>query len=230
MGVLIDLHDGRGDILGCGGIAGAVVGAEQIVVDGLGHAHHAAVVAHGLHILVDLVAGIHGVVTAVIKEIADIVLLEHLQDTLVVRVIQLGIGNLVPAGAQSRGGGVLQQPQLLRVLLPHVKQPVGQHALDAVLRAQYLGDGAGLQRRVDDAVGAGIDDRRGTAGLADDTRAAQFFHRSIPPKHRLRFDDAPAHACDAPPVCPQTGILPWKFGNVNAFALANMKKYDTIGM
>ena len=139
-------------------------------------------------------------------------------------------GNLVPAGAQSRGGGVLQQPQLLRVLLPHVKQPVGQHALDAVLRAQHLGDGAGLQRRVDDAVGAGIDDRRGTAGLADDTRAAQFFHRSIPPKHRLRFDDAPAHACDAPPVCLQIGILPWKFGNVNAFALANMKKYDTIGM
>ena len=103
-------------------------------------------------------------------------LLEHLQDTLVVRVIQLGIGNLVPAGAQSRGGGVLQQPQLLRVLLPHVKQPVGQHALDAVLRAQHLGDGAGLQRRVDDAVGAGIDDRRGTAGLADDTGSSQLIH------------------------------------------------------
>ena len=146
-----------------------MVGAEQIVVDGLGHAHHAAVVAHGLHILVDLVAGIHGVVTAVIKEIADIVLLEHLQDTLVVRVIQLGIGNLVPAGAQSRGGGVLQQPQLLRVLLPHVKQPVGQHALDAVLRAQHLGDDAGFQGRVNDAVGTGVDHRRGPAGLTDDT-------------------------------------------------------------
>ena len=158
MGVLIDLHDGRGDILGGGGVAGAVVGAEQVVVDGLGYAHHAAIVAHGLHILVDLVAGIHGVIAAVIEEVADIVLLEHLQNALVIGVVQLGIGNLVAAGAQRGGGGVLQEAQLLGIFQPHIKQAVSQHALDAVLRAQHLRDGAGLQRRVDNAVGAGIDD------------------------------------------------------------------------
>ena len=136
-----------------------MVGAEQVVVDGLGHAHHAAVVAHGLHILVNLVAGIHGVITAVVEEVAHVVLLEYLQNTLIIGVVQLRVGDLVAAGAQRGGGGVLQQPQLLGILQPHIEQPVIQHALDAVLRAQHLGDGAGLQRRVDHAVGTGVDDR-----------------------------------------------------------------------
>ena len=57
--VLIDLHAARGDILRGAGVAGAVVGAEEIVVDGLGNAHHAALVADLLHILGDLVAGVH---------------------------------------------------------------------------------------------------------------------------------------------------------------------------
>ena len=64
-----------------------MIRAEQIVVNGLGHAHNAALVAHRLHILVDLIAGVHGVVAAVIEEIAYIVLLEDLKDTLVVRII-----------------------------------------------------------------------------------------------------------------------------------------------
>ena len=182
VGVLIDLHHGGGDILGSRSVAGAVVGAEQVVVDGLGNAHHTAVIAHGLHVVVDLVAGIHGVVAAVIEEVADIMLFEYLQNALVIGVVQLGIGDLVAAGAESRGGGVLQKPQLLGILQPHVKQAVIQHALDAVLCAQHLGDGAGLQRRVDHAVSAGIDNGSGAAGLTDNTRAAQFFHIRIPPK------------------------------------------------
>ena len=175
-GVLVDLHDGGGDILGSAGVAGAVVGAPQVVVDGLGYAHHAALITHGLHVLADLVAGVHGVVAAVIEEVADVVLLEDLQDALVIGVVLLGVGNLIAAGAQGRGGGVLHQPQLLGVLQTHVKQPVVQHALDAVLCAQHLGDAAGFQRGVNDAVGAGVDDGSGAAGLADDAGAFQFVH------------------------------------------------------
>ena len=100
MGVLIHLHAGGGDILGGGGEAGAVVGAEQVVVNGLGHAHDAALIAHLLHILGDLVAGVHGVVAAVVEEVADIVLLEYLQDALVIGVIHIGVGQLIAAGSQ----------------------------------------------------------------------------------------------------------------------------------
>ena len=77
-GVLIQLHAGGGDVLGGAGIAGAVVGAVQVVVDGLGHADDVAGVAHPLHILADLVAGVHGIVAAVVEEVAHVVLLEDL--------------------------------------------------------------------------------------------------------------------------------------------------------
>ena len=77
-GVFVDLDAGGGDILGGGGEAGAVVGSKQVVVDGLGHAHHAALIADLLHVLADLVAGVHGVVAAVVEEVAHVVLLEDL--------------------------------------------------------------------------------------------------------------------------------------------------------
>ena len=157
-GIAVHFHDGGGDELGRGGEAGAVVGAGQVVVDGLRDAHAANLIAVAQHELGDLVAGIHGVVAAVVEEVADVVLLEHLQDLDVVGLVHIGVGQLVAAGAQRGGGGVLQEAQLLGILQPHIEQAVSQHALDAVLRAQHLRDGAGLQRRVDDAVGAGIDD------------------------------------------------------------------------
>ena len=103
-------------------------------------------------------------------------LLEHLKDALVIGVVQLGIGNLIAAGAQGRGGGILQKTQLLGVLQAHVEQAVIQNTLDAVLGTQHLGNGAGLQRRVDHAVSAGVDDGSGAAGLADDAGAFQFIH------------------------------------------------------
>ena len=73
-----DFHEGGSDVLGGGGEAGAVVGAGQIVVDGLGHAHDPALVADLGHVLGDLVAGIHGVVAAVVEEVAHVILLEDL--------------------------------------------------------------------------------------------------------------------------------------------------------
>ena len=181
-GILIDFHAAGGNVLGSGGKAGAVVGAVQVIVDGLGHAHHAALIANLLHILGDLVAGVHGVVAAVVEEIADIVLLEDLQDALVIGVVHIGVRHLVAAGAQSGGGSILQQLQLGGVLLSHVEQPVIQHALDAVLGTQNAGDIGILQGSVNDTVDTGIDDGSRTAGLADDTCAFQFAHEKKPPQ------------------------------------------------
>ena len=167
-GVLINLHAGGGDILGRGGEAGAVIGAEQVVVDSLGHAHDATLIAHLLHVLGDLVAGVHGVVAAVVEEIAHVVLLEDLQNTLIVGVVHIGVGDLVAAGTQLGGGGVQQQLQLPGVLLAHVIELVVQNALDAVGRAVDRGDVRAVQRGADHAVRAGVDDRGGASGLAED--------------------------------------------------------------
>ena len=75
-----------------------MVGAEKVVVDGLGNAHDPAFVANRLHIAADLAAGIHGIVAAVIEEITYVVFLENLKNALIIRIILLRIGNLVAAG------------------------------------------------------------------------------------------------------------------------------------
>ena len=180
-GVMINLHAGGGNILGSRSVAGAVVGAEQVVINGLGHAHHTALIANLLHILADLVAGVHRVVAAVIEEIANIVLLEDLQDSLVVRVIHIRIRHLVAAGAQSRRGGVEQQLQLLCVLLGHIDQAVTENTLDAVFSTIDIGDDIAVQSGTDHAVSTGVDNRSRTTGLTDDAGAFENIHGKIPP-------------------------------------------------
>ena len=145
-----------------------MVGAEQVVVDGLGDAHDPAGIAHLLHILGNLVAGVHGVVAAVVEEITDVILLENLQDALVIGVIHVRVGDLVPAAAQGRGRGVLEKLQLRRILLVHHKQLIVQDAHDAMGRAIDFGDAVRIQTGTDGAVCAGVDDGSGAAGLAND--------------------------------------------------------------
>ena len=169
--VLIDLHAARCNILGGGGIAGAVVGAEQVVVDRLGHAHDPALVSGLLHELGNLVAGVHRVVPAVIEEITNVMLFENLKNALVVRVILIGILHLIAAGAERGGGGILEKLQLPGILLAHVEQAVVQNALDPVLRAVNVRDHVAVKRGTDHPVGTRVDNRSRTAGLPDDTCA-----------------------------------------------------------
>ncbi len=166
-GVARNFHDRGRNILGSRGKARAVVGTKEVVVDGLGNAHDAAVVADLLHIFRDLVAGIHGVVAAVVAEITHVVLLEDLKDALVVGVVDVGIGNLVAAGAERGGGGIGQAVELCAVFLVHAQKLVVQNALDAVVRAVDLRDAVGIKRGADDAVSGRIDNGRRAAGLAD---------------------------------------------------------------
>ena len=135
-----------------------MVRAGQIVVDGLGNAHDPAVVAHLLHIFGDLVAGVHGIVAAVVEEIAHIVFLEDLQNTLVIGIVHGSVLQLVAAGAQRRGGRASEQGQLSGILQTDIIEPVVQNALDAVGCAQDAGDAAALQSGGKNAVSAGVDD------------------------------------------------------------------------
>ena len=55
-------------------------------------------------------------------------------------------------------------------------------SLDAVIRAVDLCDAVCVKRGADAAVGAGIDDRGRSAGLADDQSTLQSFrHNKLPP-------------------------------------------------
>ena len=153
-----------------------MVGAVQIVVNGFGHAHDAALIAYLLHILGDLVAGVHRVVATVIEEVADIVLLKDLQDALIIGVIHVGIGQLIAAGAQGGRGSELQKIQLCGVLLSHIVQLVLQHTLDPVGSPQDTGDAVGLQSGLDHTLSAGVNDCSRTSGLANDAGAGQLLH------------------------------------------------------
>ena len=177
MRVLVDLGAGGGDVLRRAAEAGAVVGVVEVIVDGLGHAHDAAFITALLHETAYLVAGVHGVVAAVIEEVAHVILLEYLKNTLVVGVIFFGIGHLVAAGAELGGGGVHEQAELVGILLAHVVELVLEHALDAVGGAVDLRDAVCVKRSPDDAVGAGVDDGGRTSGLTYDTGSPEcFFH------------------------------------------------------
>ena len=174
--ILIDLHAGSSDILGSGSEARAVVGAEQVIVDGLRNAHYAALVAGLHHILGNLVAGIHGVVAAVVEEVTDVVLLEDLEDALVIGVINIRISQLVAAGAQCRGRGVAQKSQLVAVFLVDIIQVVVQQALDAVCHAKYAGDGRIVQCCLQRTQNRRVDYGSRAARLTDDASAFQFTH------------------------------------------------------
>ncbi|MPN57262.1 hypothetical protein SDC9_204956 [bioreactor metagenome] len=118
--VLVDLHAGRGDVFRGAAVTGAVVGAEQIVVDRLRHAHDAAVVADGLQVPADLPAGVHGVVAAVIEKVAYVIFFEDLENTPVVGVVSLRVLHFITAGAEGGGGRVQQEFQLRCVLHAHI--------------------------------------------------------------------------------------------------------------
>src|SRR5699024_4980520 len=59
----------------------------------------------------------------------------------------------------------------------HIDEVVVQHALDAVACAQHLGDAVALQRGLDRAVSAGVDDGGRAAGLADDAGTLELRHK-----------------------------------------------------
>ena len=189
-GILIDFHAGSGNIFGSAGKARAVVGAEQVVVNGLGNAHDPAVVTNGLHITADLVAGIHGIVAAVVEEVSHIIFLENLKNPLIVRVILLRICNFVAAGAQLGRGGVQQQLQLSRVFLVHDVQLVIQNAADTMGSAVNRSNFFRVKRGTDNAVCAGVDDSGRSAGLTKNAGTNEFFRHvssSNKSKNFMRF-------------------------------------------
>ena len=153
----------------------------KIVVNGLRYAHNAALIAHLLHVLADLVAGIHGIVAAVIEEIAHVIFFEDFENALVIRIIHVAVLELITAGTKRRGRRMHQQRQFRGGLRAHIVQRIVQYAANTVRRAVHLGNAGAVQRRTDYAVSAGVDHSGRSAGLPNDAGTLEFFHESYPP-------------------------------------------------
>ena len=59
----------------------------KIVVDRFRHAHNTAFVPDMLHVLADLVASIHRIVSAVVEKVTDVVFLEDFENLLIIRFV-----------------------------------------------------------------------------------------------------------------------------------------------
>ncbi len=176
--VLRGLHHRRGVVLDRAAVARRVVGVWQVVVDCFRHADAAQRVAAFLGLEMHLVVGVLRVVAAGVKEIANVVRLEDLEQPVHVEGSLFGVfieTNLVAAGAQRGARSVLEFLDGAGLLLVQVDQVFVQDAKDAVKPAVNLHDlirvFAGF---LDDAGHAGVDDRRGAAGLAHQHVAHQF--------------------------------------------------------
>jgi hypothetical protein len=136
-----------------GGEARGVVGAEEIVVHGLGDADAVQLVAVLAAVLLHPMDGVHGVVAADEEEIADVVLAQHLEDAGEVLFLDLMAG-----GSQGRGRGGAQAFEDMGGLAAQVEQALFHKALDAEIHAVYVLGQAGRLDLVDHPGQAGVDD------------------------------------------------------------------------
>ena len=119
-------NEGLGDELGRRAEAGAMIGAEEVVIDGLGDMEDEKVVILGHGDLVDNVGGLGRVVAANVEEVAHVVRLQDVE-----HFLALGLGGLFANRAQRGGGGPGDLEQIAPGLGGQVDQILAQDALDA---------------------------------------------------------------------------------------------------
>ena len=203
-----DFHDGNGrngvyrtvadDLLhlGCDKLSGAaeagsVVGAGQVVVDSLGETNHTHIVIVSGDIAAQLFDGIHGIVTADIEEVTNVVLAELLNQSVKERLILCGIGQFLTAGAEARCRGLGEDLQLLLVGrsvfvfkdLTEIYNASVEESLDTVTHTVQLCDASlGFLRKcaADHARKGCINGGGGATGLADNCGTDQFIHSHSP--------------------------------------------------
>ena len=158
-------HEGLRDELGGGSEAGGVVVFAQVVVDGLGDVEAVELVLVLLGRLVDDVGGLGGVVAADVEEVADVVLLELLEDGEAVVV-----GGLLADGAEGGGGGLGDEGEGGGGFAAEVDEILVEDALDAV---------EGTVDLLDFLVLLGFEDRADEALVDDDGRPAALRDSSI---------------------------------------------------
>ena len=156
----------HGNVLGGRAESGAAVGDRQIVVDGLGYADAGNGMAQLHADFGHLVRGIHGIVAAVVEEIADVVRAKHRDQALVLGAVLVDPRQLVARGSEGASRRMAQRPDRRRTLLAGIDHVLGERADDAVPSRINLADPvAVLAGRFDQSAGGCVDDGGDPAGL-----------------------------------------------------------------
>ena len=177
-GVAEDLLHGGCDIF-CGrAVAGGVVCAGKVVVDGLRYADDAHIVADALCEFGELRNGIHRVVTADIEEITNVKFLENGDDIfkgLSVFALKV-LGELFAARAECRRRGIFEKLQIFFGHVADVDERFFENAFNAVFSTVYGFNGITFDRAANNTCESCVDSCCGTAGLTDDSISVKFFH------------------------------------------------------
>ena len=157
--IVASLADRGGDILGDRTEARAAIGMGQIVIDRFRHTDAHNRVAHFLGDLRNLPRRIHGIVAAVVEEIADIVRLENLDQAFVLRTVLLQALQLVAAGTKGAARRMAQASNRFVGFKAGVDEVFGQGADDAVTACEDFPDLVGIAACfLNQAARRGIDD------------------------------------------------------------------------
>ena len=160
-----------------------MVGDDQVVINGFRHADNTHVVPVRFGIYRKFCHGVHRVVAADIKEIADIVFLKDRENLLIHRVILPRGGEFFATGAERRRRGVLQQLQFGAVGkdLVQIRQSLCGKPLDSVAHSVQFTDGAlsVFQHAAYHAGKRGIDRGGRSAGLPHYRISDQLIHSAL---------------------------------------------------
>ena len=152
-GVADELFHDDADVLGRAAVAGGMVCDHQVVVDRFGHAHKADVAADIGAVLGQFADGVHAVVAADVEEVADIQLLEDLEQLFVdgLALVAVPVGQLVAAGAEIARRRALEQLNVHRAGQLVVQQAGAafQQAGHAVHHAVNFGRAAAFAALID---------------------------------------------------------------------------------
>jgi hypothetical protein len=146
---------------------GACVRDGEVVVDGLRYADTHDRQPELRAELRDLVSRVHRVAAAVVEEVPDVVGPEHLDEPLVLGAVRVEPLELVARGAERAARRVPQGRDGARGLGRRIDHVFRQRAEDSVApRVDAAELVLVLARRLDDAAGARVDDRRDAARLS----------------------------------------------------------------
>lgn len=116
----------------------------------------------------NFIGGIHGVVTADVKKVTDVMSGDDVEDT--VEVLTVGVAEFVAARADGTGArGMTQERQLVRIFLRKVEEVFREDAFNTVACSEEMSDvireGA---TAVNDAEQRGVNDRRRATRLSNE--------------------------------------------------------------
>ena len=171
LGVAREFANSGGNVFDDGAVSRSVIGADEIVIDGLWNPDTAHFPACGAGVLGDFVGGVLAIVSADVEEVADIVCFADVDDTVVVGVFF----QFKAASAKCRRRGIAKPADRLLTFFGEVHEVLFDDAENAIEAAVYFFDALVVEGFADYSSEARIDDRSGSATLGDEDVTDKFF-------------------------------------------------------